>query len=165
LIEIKKPEKWSINCSQRPKDTEINLVVLHYTAGDFDSSLSWLMNPASKVSAHYLISRLGDIWQLVPEEWKAWHAGRSSWNGQDNVNEFSIGIELVGWRMGGFTDLQLTSLLWLSKDIMIRHSNINPSLFTGHSNIAPGRKVDPDGTEGQFPWDLFRRSLRCKCLN
>jgi len=162
-MEIKKPESWSKNCSQRPKGVEIELVVIHYTAGDFNSSYGWLMNTASKVSAHYLISRTGEIWQLVPDEWRAWHAGQSSWNGRSNVNDFSIGIELVGWRMGGFTDPQLNSLLWLSKDLMVKYPKINGSRFVGHSAISPGRKADPEGAENQFPWGLFKQALRCKC--
>ena len=162
-MEIKKLDKWSPNCSQRPKGVEIELVVIHYTAGDFDSSLGWMMNPASKVSAHYLISRTGDIYLLVPEDWKSWHAGQSSWNGKSSVNDFSIGIELVGWRRGGFTDPQLNSLLWLSKDIMVRRPNLNAAHFTGHSTISPGRKTDPEGAEDQFPWGLFKQALRCHC--
>lgn len=162
-MNIQKLANWSPNCSQRPKDVTVELVVLHYTAGDFDSSLSWMMNPASKVSAHYLISRTGEIWNLVPDAWRAWHAGQSSWHGKANVNDFSVGIELVGWRRGGFTDPQLNALLWLSKDLIVRYPNLNGSLFTGHSTVSPGRKTDPEGAENQFPWGLFKLALRCQC--
>lgn len=161
-MEINKDHKSS-NCSQRPKGSEIELVVIHYTDGDLESSLRWLLNQASKVSSHYLIGRDGQIFELVPEGWKSWHAGVSSWNGRAAVNDFSIGIELVGWRRGGFTDVQLNSLLWLSKDIMIRNPKVDGSRFVGHSMIAPGRKIDPEGIDQQFPWGLFKLGLRCGC--
>lgn len=162
MIEINKDHK-SPNCSQRPVGSEIELVVIHYTDGDLESSLRWLINQSSKVSSHYVIARNGEIYQLVNEGWKAWHAGVSSWNGKSSVNDFSIGIELIGWRRGGFTDIQLNSLLWLSKDIMVRNPNVNGSRFVGHSTISPGRKVDPEGIDNQFPWGLFKQALRCSC--
>lgn len=161
-MEINK-EHPSPNCSQRPIGSKIELCVIHYTEGDFESSLAWLINPASKASAHYLISRTGKIYELVNEGWKAWHAGVSSWNGKSGVNDFSIGIELVGWRRGGFTNMEMESLAWLSKDIMVRNTLINASRFVGHSAISPGRKIDPEGADNQFPWDLFKKSLRCVC--
>jgi len=77
---------------------EINLLVIHYTAsGDLESTVRWFENPTANASAHYVIGVDGKIVQMVEEEKKAWHAGKSKWKGQENCNNFSIGIELVNW--------------------------------------------------------------------
>src|SRR4051812_47290462 len=72
----------------------ISMIVLHATVGSARSALAWLTNPAARVSAHYLIDKSGHIYQLVADEYCAWHAGRASWHGQSAINEMSLGIEL-----------------------------------------------------------------------
>lgn len=86
----------SPNYSKRKE--KIDTIVIHFTAnGSLDGAVSWFKNPNSKVSAHYLIDRDGTIVQMVKEQDKAWHAGRSSLGGRRDVNQRSIGIELVNW--------------------------------------------------------------------
>jgi len=88
----------SDNYGDRPAGMPINLIVLHYTAtGSLDSTVRWFQNPDAKVSAHYVIGQDGTFVRMVPENKKAYHAGKSEWKGQKNVNRFSIGIELVNW--------------------------------------------------------------------
>lgn len=136
---------------------KITCVVLHATAtSGLESPKDWLTNPDSKVSAHYLIGRDGACFQLVSENDVAWHAGESSWDGQSNVNSFSIGIELVNANDGimDYSEHQLASCALLVSSICSER-NIKPENVIGHLDIAPGRKTDPAG----FPWDSFRRSI------
>ncbi len=86
----------SPNYNNRPVKQSVDMVVIHYTGMTTGkSALQRLCDPSSKVSAHYLIEENGDIYQLVAEEKRAWHAGVSDWMGQSNLNDCSIGIELV----------------------------------------------------------------------
>ncbi len=140
----------------------IKVVVIHYTAEDFSSSLATLTD--REVSAHYLIPQQppqkngkGVIWQLVPESQLAWHAGPSFWRGATRINDTSMGIEIVnsGYRrtLTGvawqpFTPAQISALQALVKDITQRY-NIAPENVVGHSDIAPQRKQDPGPL---FPW-------------
>lgn len=106
--------------------------------------------PPLPANAHLLVGRDGKCWVLVPLHCKAWHAGVSSWNGRNNCNDYSIGIELVGKKDLPFTDIQYDVLSSIGRSI--RH--FFPSMeFTGHENIAPGRKIDPGPL---FQWDTFR---------
>ncbi len=137
-------------------------LVLHYTALDFENSLKVLTDPKTQVSAHYLVpeENMGGkrkIFQLVKEKERAWHAGISTWQKRINLNDTSIGIEIVnlGYKdeMGKriwfpFTDYQIKTVIELAKDIVTRY-NIPPACVIGHSDIAPGRKVDPGPL---FPW-------------
>mgnify|MGYP002525710897 CR=1 FL=1 len=101
-----------------------------------------------KVSAHYLIDEAGNIYTLVPEEKRAWHAGVSFWHGNRDVNSSSIGIEISNRKHQPYTPEQMLSLTMLCQDIMARH-NIKPENVVGHSDIAPDRKEDPGY---HFPW-------------
>ncbi|MBS7084017.1 MAG: N-acetylmuramoyl-L-alanine amidase [Klebsiella aerogenes] len=125
----------------------IKVLVIHYTADNFDVSLATLTD--KEVSSHYLIPEQPPqhhgkprIWQLVPEEDLAWHAGISFWRGSTRINDTSIGIELEnrGWQKNGdiksftpFNPAQIDALIPLAKDII----------------IAPQRKDDPGPL---FPW-------------
>jgi N-acetyl-anhydromuramyl-L-alanine amidase AmpD len=87
---------FSPNCSGILKDPKF--IVVHYTAsGNFATTRDRLLNKESKVSAHYLIGRAGEIVQLVPLNKCAWHAGESEWKGYKGLNKYSIGIELVSF--------------------------------------------------------------------
>lgn len=124
-------------------------VIIHATATPgLQSPLAWLCNPESKVSAHYLIDKNGIIYQLVHEEDVAWHAGVSFWQGKDNVNNFSIGIELVNKNDGldPYPEAQLSSCGQLTRAICA-DNNIAPHDVIGHLDIAPGRKDDPRGLD------------------
>jgi N-acetylmuramoyl-L-alanine amidase len=125
----------------------ISMVVLHYTgmrtAGE---ALARLCDPSSQVSAHYLIDEDGTVTCMVPEEKRAWHAGKSYWRGESDINSASIGIELVnpGHEFGyrPFPEPQMDALLPLLADMMDRH-DIPRANVVGHSDVAPARKVDP----------------------
>ncbi len=125
----------------------VDMLVLHYTGMKTGSgALERLCDPASKVSAHYMIEENGDIYSLVHEMDRAWHAGVSFWRGHSNINQRSIGIEIVnpgheyGYRP--FTAEQMQSLIALCHDILARH-DIAARNIVAHSDIAPVRKEDP----------------------
>jgi N-acetylmuramoyl-L-alanine amidase len=125
----------------------ISMVVLHYTGMPTGAeALERLCDPAAKVSAHYFIDEDGTVTSLVPEEKRAWHAGKSYWRGITDVNSASIGIELANpgheWGYRAFPDAQMEALLPLLADIVERH-DIAPANVVGHSDIAPARKLDP----------------------
>lgn len=140
----------------------IKVLVIHYTANDFDSSLATLTD--KNVSSHYLIPANPPapdgkprIWQLVPENELAWHAGISFWRGTNRINDTSVGIELEnrGWQKTAgvkhftpFETAQIATLVPLAKDIIARY-NIKPENVVAHSDIAPQRKDDPGPL---FPW-------------
>lgn len=140
----------------------IKVLVIHYTADDFDASLATLTG--KQVSSHYLIPqqppvRNGKprIWQLVPEKELAWHAGVSFWRNATRINDTSVGIELEnrGWQnidgrkqFTPFSPAQIAALIPLAKDI-INSYNILPQNVVAHADIAPQRKDDPGPL---FPW-------------
>lgn len=154
-----------------------DLLLLHYTgmpAGRgmrmAERAIRWLTNPVSEVSAHYVVGEDGRVTQLVPEARRAWHAGRSSWAGEEDVNSASIGIEIAHpghwWDLAGlpdrdpeavsevhpgygdFPEAQVAAVIALCRDILARHA-IPAERVLAHSDVAPGRKRDPG--EG-FPW-------------
>lgn len=132
----------------------ITAIVLHYTGSlNLDGTLAWFQRPESKVSAHYVIGRDGRVVQMVRDNMVAWHAGKSTMpkTGETNVNYFSLGIELVGTADSGFTDRQLASLYALLERLVVEYK-VRPERVVGHKHIAPGRKIDPDGYDEQFPW-------------
>lgn len=149
--------------SSAAQNERIRFLVFHYTAVDDTTSLKLLSG--ENVSAHYLISDRVDsrtrkpiVYRLVSEERRAWHAGVSNWNGRVNLNDSSVGIEIVN---PGFTENLLGQKTWypysqpqinaltaLAKEI-IRRYGITPDNVLGHSDIAPLRKQDPGKL---FPW-------------
>lgn len=115
-----------------------------------------LCDPATEVSAHYLISESGEVQALVPEEMRAWHAGAGSWGGIQDINSQSIGIELSNTGFAPFAALQMLALETLLHDIMRRWA-IPAHRVIGHSDCAPGRKIDPGP---RFDWlRLARQGL------
>ena len=138
-------KKSSPNFDERK--SKIDIIVIHYTGmQSFEEALEHLCKPSSKVSSHYLINSSGDVYLLVDEEKRAWHAGVSYWSGNIDVNSSSIGIELVnpGHEFGYeiFSESQMTSLEVLIKSL-INNYNIPLYNIVGHSDIAPLRKKDP----------------------
>lgn len=109
-----------------------------------------------RVSAHCVIWRDGRIFQYVPFEKRAWHAGISQFAGRERCNDFSIGIELEGCDDLPYTDEQYQSLILLTKFIMSQHPAITIERIVGHCDIAPGRKTDP-GTA--FDWMRYRDTV------
>lgn len=132
----------------------VEMLVLHYTGMETaQKALDRLRDPAAKVSAHYVIDEDGEIYSLVAEDKRAWHAGVSLWNGKTDINSRSVGIEIVnpGHEFGyrPFPDEQIQSIIELSKEI-IKHYALLDKNIVGHSDIAPSRKKDPGEL---FPWE------------
>ncbi|MER8700594.1 N-acetylmuramoyl-L-alanine amidase [Mesorhizobium sp. M1273] len=130
-----------------------DMIVLHYTGMATGAGAeAWLCDPASEVSSHYLVHEDGRIVQMVRESDRAWHAGKSSWVGQSDINSCSIGIEIVnpGHTLGyrNFAKPQIGAVIGLCAGIIERHS-IPAQRVLAHSDVAPGRKVDPGE---KFPW-------------
>lgn len=147
----------SPNCGPRRAGARPDMVVLHYTAmPTAQAALDRLCDPATEVSAHYLIAEDGRIWQMVPEEQRAWHAGRGQWGAVTDVNSASIGIELANRGDHPFAEAQMAALETLLAGIMARW-DIPPERVIGHSDMAPDRKQDPGR---RFDWQrLARRGL------
>jgi len=125
------------------KGWPVELIVLHYTAMDSaEAALERLCDKVAEVSAHYLIAKDGAIYQLVEEDKRAWHAGEGRWAGRDDVNSRSIGIELDNDGAGPFAEALMVSLEALLADILDRH-DLSPKAVIAHSDLAPGRKLDP----------------------
>jgi N-acetylmuramoyl-L-alanine amidase len=130
-----------------------DMVVLHYTGMRTGAeALERMCDPEAKVSAHYMIEEDGRLFQLAPEERRAWHAGVSFWKGERDINSVSIGIELVnpGHDLGypDFPEMQIEALIGLLDAVRSRWT-IPSGRILGHSDVAPGRKVDPGE---KFPW-------------
>ncbi len=127
------------------------LIVLHHT--DMESAEAALhtlqtANAGGPVSAHYLVGRDGRLYQLVAEERRAWHAGAGRWQGGDDLNSASIGIEIDNDGQSPFPDAQVDALLRLLEDITAR-TGIERDAVIGHADLAPARKQDPSVL---FPW-------------
>jgi len=149
----------SPNFDERPMDTPIDILVLHYTGmKTAHAALERMCDPQAKVSAHYMIDEDGSITQLVAEDKRAWHAGVAYWRGQTNINARSIGIEIVNpgheWGYRAFPTLQIDAVIQLSKDILARHP-IPARNVVGHSDVAPRRKQDPGEL---FPWQKLAQN-------
>ncbi|MEL6954297.1 MAG: N-acetylmuramoyl-L-alanine amidase [Pseudomonadota bacterium] len=144
----------SPNHGERRGGATPSLVVLHYTAMQSAEAASRaLCDPAREVSAHYLISEAGELWSLVDEERRAWHAGQGSWRGASDVNSRSIGIELANPGNVPFAAPLMDRLEELLADILARWQ-LPPEAVIGHSDMAPGRKIDPGP---RFDWHRLAR--------
>lgn len=162
----------------------VRYLVIHHTSENFADSHRLLTEPSDNpVSSHYLVPEPGDdtydrgslrVFRLVPESRRAWHAGKSYWNGEEALNDHSIGIELVNktYCVGAapedqdipfdqklcfypdFAERQIALLLDLVAGILRRHPDIEPTAIVGHADIAPDRKVDPGP---RFPWQRLYR--------
>ena len=131
----------------------IKFIIIHYTGMQSEiASIKRLKDIKSKVSCHYFINRKGQVTQMVMDNKVAWHAGQSKWKNFKNLNENSIGIELVntGHEFGyqNFSNSQITGLISLCEKLRKKYS-IKKENFLGHSDIAPLRKLDPGE---KFPW-------------
>ena len=142
----------------------LDMLVLHYTGmATGEDALERMCDPKAEVSAHYMVWEDGRITQLVEEDKRAWHAGVASWQGQQDLNSRSIGIEIVN---GGhdfrapdgslppYPRPQIHAVLDLVHDILGRHA-IPATRILGHSDIAPLRKQDPGE---HFPWERLARA-------
>lgn len=162
--------------NKRPDDAVIRLLVIHnislpkgqyglpYIQQLFSGCLDCSAHPSFvdlqglEVSSHFLIDRLGKITQFVSTDDRAWHAGVSCFKGEENCNDFSIGIELEGCDEEAYTPAQYHSLVRLSQDLM-RYYPIGLDHIVGHSDIAPGRKTDPGP---HFDWQAYKAALQAE---
>ena len=161
----------SPNFGVRPKDTEISLLVIHnislppgqfggnWVEDFFCNRLDPAVHPyfaeisALQVSAHFYLRRDGRIIQFVGCDLRAWHAGKSCWQGRENCNDFSIGIELEGCDEQPFAAEQYAALRTL---IAVLRQRYPITAIAGHSDIAPGRKTDPGPC---FDWAALGKSV------
>jgi N-acetylmuramoyl-L-alanine amidase len=130
-----------------------DMIVLHYTGmPTAEAALAKMCDPEAKVSAHYMVEEDGRIFSLVPEERRAWHAGKSFWKGETDINAVSVGIEVVnpGHEFGyrSYPDAQIDALIDLIADVRSRWT-IPDARILGHADVAPDRKEDPGEL---FPW-------------
>ena len=137
----------SPNHDARPDGQVVDILLLHYTGMESgEAALVRMCDPAAKVSAHYCVEEDGRVFQLVGEDRRAWHAGVASWQGANDINARSIGIEIVnpGHEFGyrPFPAAQMAAVIALSQGILSRHP-IPTQRVLGHSDVAPLRKEDP----------------------
>jgi AmpD protein len=162
----------SPNCDERPAGSAIVLLLIHHISlppGEFGGPgivelFTNRLDPAAhsfyatvagtRVSAHFLIRRDGELYQFVPCGARAWHAGESSWKGRAQCNDFSIGVELEGTDAAPFTDAQYERLAALTRALKSRYPIRD---IVGHSDVAPGRKSDPGP---HFDWVRYGRMLK-----
>ena len=165
----------SPNNDDRPNNTAIDLLVIHSISlppgeygGPWIEKLFTNQLPPDEhpyfetikhlnVSSHILIRRDGNIIQFVPFNKRAWHAGESSYEGREQCNDFSIGIELEGTDTSEFETVQYEQLAQLIRCLDSTYDSISSDRLTGHSDIAPDRKTDP-GTG--FNWDTLNTLLK-----
>lgn len=149
-------------------DGRIKYLILHYTGmASGQEALDRLCDEEAAVSAHYLIEENGEVFSLVDENMRAWHAGVSKWEDDENINDLSIGIEIVnsGHPYPGyesiyspFPKVQMDAVIRLAAEIVERH-NIKPYYVLGHSDVAWRRKIDPGEL---FDWQrLFENGVGC----
>lgn len=164
----------SPNFGERPGGCEPDLLVIHNISlppgcygGDaierfFTNCLDWDAHPyyreirGMEVSSHLLLRRDGKLVQFVSFNDRAWHAGASCFDGRDNCNDFSIGIELEGTDDEPYTDAQYAVLADVSAALLAAFPGLEECRITGHSDIAPGRKTDPGPA---FDWRRYRDDL------
>lgn len=148
--------RWypSCNFGARKHHAVPRLVVLHYTAmSSVEGALKVLCDPDCEVSAHFVIAPDGAVFQLVEETARAWHAGAGAWREITDVNSNSIGIELCNDGYSPFAARQMDALETLLRGILERW-HIPPEGVIGHSDLAPGRKIDPGP---RFDWSRLAR--------
>ena len=149
-------DRISPNRGARPRGIPISAIVVHNTgARTADSTISWFLNPRSQVSSHVVIDVAGNIFRCVPDEMRAWHAGESQLFGQPDVNDFSLGAELVAIDGDEYSHEQFNALVeWTA--LAVSRYVIPLNRIVGHVHVSPGRKVDPGPT---FPWFRYLVSV------
>ena len=144
---------------KKRKSKQIKFIIFHYTGMKKESdAINKLTNIQSEVSSHYLIKNNGEIIEIVPDLYVAWHAGKSSWKSYKSLNKNSIGIEITNpgheFNYKKFSKKQIVSLLKLSKSLIEKYK-IDSKNILGHSDIAPERKKDPGE---KFPWEYLSKN-------
>ncbi len=140
------------------KNSRVQLIIIHYTAlKNTLEAISYLCKKEKKVSSHYLISQNGDVYNLVEDKYRAWHAGQAFWHEITDINSISIGIELDYNPSGKNNKFSFKMIYSLKKLIrkLLKNYKINKNGILAHSDIAPFRKKDPGK---HFPWQLLSSS-------
>ena len=157
-------KNYSINFDLPKRDRKkIIFIILHYTCMKKESeAIKRLCDSKSKVSSHYFLKNNGEILNLVPDLYTAWHAGKSEWKKIKSLNKYSIGIEISNpghdYKYKKFSSSQILSLIKLLK-YLIKKYNIKKQNILGHSDIAPNRKKDPGE---KFPWRKLAMKNLCE---
>ena len=144
------------NKKRKPK--QIKFIIIHYTGMRIQKdAINKLTSINSKVSSHYFIKNNGEILNLIPDLYIAWHAGVSSWKKFKSINKYSIGIEINNPGHENlykdFTKEQIMSVLKLCR-FLIKKYKVDPKFILGHSDISPDRKKDPGE---KFPWEYLNK--------
>ena len=166
-IGVNLTRNYSINFDlPKRKKNLIKFIVIHYTGMNSESeAIKRLCDPKSKVSSHYFIKNNGDLLNLVPDLYNAWHAGKSSWKKFKSLNRYSIGIEINNpgheFRYKKYSSKQILSLIKLLKNLK-KEYKIKKQNILGHSDISPNRKKDPGE---KFPWKKLAKKKLCKWHN
>lgn len=165
----------SPHCDNRPENMMIDTVIIHgislprghfgnnlvteFFCGtlDFNAYPELAYLKALRVAAHLLIKRTGEIIQFVPFNKRAWHAGVSFFDGREQCNDFSIGIELEGTDDVSYELIQYLRLAKVIRLLMQRYPGITMNRIVGHSDVAPGRKTDPGP---HFNWEVLRGLIK-----
>lgn len=158
----------SPNCDERPSGADLSLLVIHnislppsefgggYVKDLFQNTLDPSIHPYfdeikdMEVSSHLFIDRDGKLTQFVPFNMRAWHAGKSCFEGRERCNDFSIGIELEGADDIDYTDAQYRVLRAVVLCLQMTYPGLSSNQIVGHCDIAPGRKTDPGPA---FDWN------------
>lgn len=165
----------SPNHDERPDPQDISLIVIHcislppgqYGGPWIDQLFTNQLDPAAhpyfkdiyqlEVSSHLLLRRDGEVVQYVPLHRRAWHAGKSNYQGRERCNDFSIGIELEGSDSESYEEVQYQQLTQIILGLCQHYETLSKERITGHSDIAPGRKTDPGPG---FDWDKLHSALK-----
>jgi len=160
------PIEWvgTVNCRRGRGGRQPVAIVNHITAGKYPGCLSWMKNPNSKASAHYLVTKAGQIYQLVQDADTAWHAGavnKPSWPLYDgtNPNYYTLGIEHEGLSGDELTEEQYQATFWLHRQLIAKWGiPVDRDHIIGHYRID---SVDRPNCPGPgFPWDRLFNDLR-----
>ena len=171
---------WSPNQDERPRGSSIDLLVLHGISlppGSFGGP--WIerlftnrLDPGAhpsfpeisrlRVSSHLLLRRDGTLFQYVPFDRRAWHAGASRFEGREQCNDFSIGVEIEGADNVPYSEAQYVTLIPVCRALISGYPGITPERIVGHCDIAPGRKTDPGPA---FDWERLKAALRSPTTN
>ena len=155
---------YSINFDLKKRDKKsIKFIIIHYTGMKNESdAIKRLCDSKSEVSSHYFIKNNGDLLNLVPDLYNAWHSGKSSWKKFKSLNKYSIGIEINNpgheFKYKRYSFKQISSLIKLLK-VLKKKYKIKKQNILGHSDISPNRKKDPGE---KFPWNKLARKKLCK---
>jgi len=144
---------------KKRKASKVIFIIFHYTGMQKEkNAIKKLIDSKSKVSCHYFIKKNGQVIQMVPDLYIAWHAGISKWGKYKSLNRYSIGIEIsnTGHRFNheSYSKKQINSVIKLSKFLITKY-NIKEKNILGHSDVAPERKQDPGE---KFPWKFLAKN-------